>query len=201
VQPFLDMGFLELGYRWDQRLVGFGLSFFWRDVENMILWRTEESCMWWVRSTNVEADLKGLELDCGFSHPYGVEGEISYSISKATDGRGQRLEYKPPNVFAWTVRARRDLSRHLAIGVTFSGKRVSSVTAGNQFDFSEQVCVENASLPDYASGLLYGYLQIDRAKVFCRVTNLFNDQIYPAWGRPQLPARSYEVGISWELWD
>jgi hypothetical protein len=61
--------------------------------------------------------------------------------------------------------------------------------------------VEDAVLSDYAYAAAYGYIGIDRARVYGRLRNLLDETIIPDWGRLPQPGRTYEVGILWRLVD
>jgi outer membrane cobalamin receptor len=192
----------EVGTRLEKRSFEIAASLYYRHVDDMILWRTDAACNS-VRSTNAQARLKGSEISCRLVLCRGVEASLSYWVGSASDEAGKRLEYRPSNIFAWFARAERPLSKHIMGGVVFAGKNLPRVTSGDQLDFCTMpmMCVHGTSVPPYSSGLLYGYLAIDRARLFARVNNLFNDRIYSTWGTPRLPRRSYEFGISWEIKD
>jgi hypothetical protein len=44
-------------------------------------------------------------------------------------------------------------------------------------------------------------MTLDETTVFARVRNFLNEAIEVRWGRPALPSRAYEFGVSWELTD
>jgi outer membrane cobalamin receptor len=191
---------VEAGALLQGRLGRASAALYYRDLEDMILWRTGEPCQL-IRSTNVAAVFKGVELAWQVEPAAGVELGFSYWMGSATDERGAGLEYRPANVFAWHGRAERRLSRHLVCGAALSGRRVSRVSTGDQYDFSQWVCLRGTGLPGYHSAAFYGYAALDGGRVFVRVNNLFDDRIPSTWGMPDLPSRSYQVGLGLELRD
>jgi len=190
----------ELGAHLDRGAMKAGLAAYYRDVTDLILWRTDAACLP-TKSTNAQARLKGLEGSLRLEPVRGVEASLSYALMSAVDDAGNALVYKSPYVFTWNAKADHAFSKHISCGLVFSGRNVAKVKSGSQFDYAAMTCLEDTSLPRYASALLYAYLGIDRARVFARATNLFAASIYPSWGRPRLPGRSYEFGVSWELVD
>ena len=190
----------ELGTHLKRGPAQAGATFYYRNVDDMILWRADQTCIP-IRSTNLEARLKGLELSCDLTPARGLEASLSYWVGSARDGAGRRIEYRPDNIFTWSVKAERDLTGHVSCGTVFAGRNVSGVYCGDQYDYTDFTCLRGTGLPRYSSALLYAYVGIDRARLFARVTNLFNARIYSTWGMPGLPRRAYELGASWELRD
>jgi outer membrane cobalamin receptor len=190
----------ELGARLVCGPVAAGAAAYYRHVNDLIIWRTDSACSS-TRSTNAQARMRGVELSLEIAPAPGLEASISYSLARATDGAGEILPYRAPRVLTWTARATRTLSKHVSAGLVFSGRNVARVNSGSQLDYGTMACLAGTSLPTYTSGLLYAYVAIDRARVFARATNLFDAGIYPSWGMPRLPGRSYEAGVSWELID
>jgi vitamin B12 transporter len=182
---------------------------YYRRAGDMILWRTAPGCNY-VMSTNTEARLRGLEVSCKITPIGGVEALLSYWVGRATDAEGRRFEYRPSNALTWTLRTGRSFSKHVSGGIVLAGRTVPRTATGDQLDitwFHGQddscgfACRSGTSLPPYTSATGYAYLSIDRARVFARANNLLSDHIVPTWGMPALPARSYELGVSWELVD
>jgi vitamin B12 transporter len=191
---------LEVGALLERGCLRASSTVYYRALDDMILWRTGESCQT-VRSTNAQATLKGMEIALQAASAAGVELGLSYWLGSAVDEAGKPLEYKPANIFAWHARADRRLTSHLVCGAALSGRRVSKVSTGDQFDYVEWTCLRGTSLPGYSSALFYGYAALDRGRVFVRVNNLFDDRIPSTWGMPDLPSRSYEVGLGLEVQD
>ncbi|HVP57837.1 MAG TPA: TonB-dependent receptor, partial [bacterium] len=190
----------ELGAHLDRERAEVGLAAYYRQVTDLILWRTDATCVT-TRSANAQARLKGLELSLRLKPFAWAEGSIAYSIASARDETGQQLVYRPPQVLAWSAKADHAFSKHVSCGLVLSGRKVAEVKSGDQYDYAAGTCLHDTKLVGYAWALFYGYLAIDRARVFARIPNLFDATIYPSWGRPRLPGRSYELGISWELAD
>jgi len=191
---------LELGAHLDRGTLKVGLAAYYRDVTDLILWRTDAACLP-TKSTNAQARLKGLEISLELEPAPGVEASVSYALMGAVDDAGDDLVYKAPYIFTWNAKADHAFSKHISCGLVFSGRNVAKIKSGDQYDYAAMTCLHHTSLPRYASALIYAYLGIDRARVFARVPNLFDASIYPSWGRPRLPGRSYELGVSWELVD
>lgn len=193
---------LELGYRYEARRLSFDVSCYWCDVNRMAVWLTDEVCGA-AMSTDSESEVLGLEVSVGFSHPLGVEGVVAYGATRTLEGVQENLELQPPHILTWDLWLERGVSPHVAVGTGFAGWRVSGRGVGNRIApcAAADGCVIDAALAGYTSALCYGYLAIDQARVYTRIRNLLDDEIYSRWGQPALPRRSYEIGVSWELRD
>jgi outer membrane cobalamin receptor len=193
---------VELGYRYEARRLSFDVSCYWRDVNRMTVWLTDEACGA-TMSTDSESEVLGLEVSVGFSHPLGVEGVVAYGVTRTLEEVQANLEFQPPHALTWDLWLERGVSPHVAIGTGFAGRWVSSRGVGNKLArcAAAEECVIDAALAGYTSALCYGYLAIDQARVYTRIRNLLDDEIHSRWGQPALPRRSYEIGVSWELQD
>jgi outer membrane cobalamin receptor len=193
---------LELGYRYEARRLAFDVSCYWRDMNRMTVWVTDEACGA-AMSTDSESEVLGFEVSLGFSHPLGVEGVVAYGSTTTLEEVQGNLEFQPPHIITWDLWLERGVSPHVSVGTGFAGRWVSSRSAGNRVSpcTGAGECVIDAALAGYTSALCYAYLAIDRARIYTRIRNLLDDDIYSRWGQPALPARSYEIGVSWELSD
>jgi outer membrane cobalamin receptor len=188
---------VDYGFSW----LGLGLTAFWRKVDDMVIWEASETCER-LRSTDSGLTIAGFELSGRVTHPLGFEGSVAFAPAHTEAASGNSLLNLPTSILTWNMEFARDVSPHVGLGFRFSGRRVSRVDAGNRLDCVWPVtCRDDAELPAYVSATLYGYIKIDRARVFLRIRNLFDDDIHHRWGSPSLPSRSYEFGTSWELWD
>jgi outer membrane cobalamin receptor len=192
----------EFGATYDLRMLRLGVTAFWRKADDMICWEADETCER-LRSTDSGLTIAGVEISSSIVHPWGLKASVSFAPARAEGESGNELLSLPTGILTWDVGVARHVSRHVALGMRFTGRRVSSVDTGSQFTIctGEALCSDDTELPAYTSAMLYGYVAIDRARVFGRITNLFRATIYPEWGDPSLPSRSYEIGTSWELWD
>jgi vitamin B12 transporter len=202
---------LEAGARLQRGRLELAATGYYRRASDMILWRTDQPCVS-VKSTNAQVSLAGVEVSGRFQPLKGLEARLSYWAGKARDRQtDEPLEYRPDNILSWRVSAERRLSEHVDVGAVFAGRRVPTVISGDQFSppadscdalcGPSQGCRVDTRLPGYRSALLYGYIGVDRGRVFGRINNLFNEVIHTSWGMPALPHRSYEVGLSLELRD
>lgn len=192
----------EFGATYDFSMLSLRVTTFWRKVDDMIIWEADETCER-LRSTDSGLSITGVEISGGIVHPWGLEASMSFAPASADGASGDELLSLPSSILTWDVRFARDVSSHVALGMRFVGRRVSSVDTGNRFTVcaEQPLCSGDTVLPAYTSAMLYGYVAIDRARVFGRIRNLFDADIYPDWGSLSLPSRSYEIGTSWELWD
>jgi outer membrane cobalamin receptor len=193
---------LEIGTRIDRDRWGTRIALYWTRVSDMVGLTEDEACRV-VRSTSREADVRGVDASIDFRLPPWIEGLVSCTIRSSTDENGDDLEYRPSRRLAWRLRTGREITRHIGAGLTFAGTWTSSVSAGNRFTpcTGESVCQRDSSIPGSVSALVLAYVTIDRARVFSKLTNVFDDEIHSGWGLPPLPSRSYEIGFSWELLD
>ncbi len=151
---------------------------------------------------NEEVTYTGMELTADISFPSWLVSSLGYSITSSSQIDGVNVTYYPEWTFTWDLRASRKFSGHVAAGATFAGQWVPSTGVGNRLDDCPGAgCIHDAMLDGYVSGLLYGYVEIDSGRVYGRVRNLFNQTIAQIWGRPELPPRSFELGVSLQLFD
>ncbi|MFH1312825.1 MAG: TonB-dependent receptor [Candidatus Eisenbacteria bacterium] len=199
--PEHSIGF-ELGTRIERDSWGARLALYWTHVNDMIAVRTDEACAR-LRSTDREADIKGLDATVDFTLPPWLEGLVSCTVRHSIDESGDDLEYQPSRRLAWRLRTGKEITRHIGTGLTFAGTWTSSVSAGNRFAAcsGESDCRKDSSLPGSVSGFVLGHVSIDRARIFGKITNVFDDEVHAGWGQPVLPGRSYEIGFAWELID
>jgi outer membrane cobalamin receptor len=200
-QPEHSMG-VEIGTRLKSSRWVARLAFYWTHVRDIIAWRADEECGRRLL-TDRSTDVKGVDGGVDFRLLPWVSGSVSATMARSAGRSGDRLEYVPSRALAWRLKAERRLSNHIGIDLTFAGTWTSSVSAGNRFTpcSGETDCLHDASLPGYASASVQGCLSIDRARIFGRITNVFDEDIYPAWGMPRLAARSYQIGFTWQLID
>jgi outer membrane receptor protein involved in Fe transport len=192
---------LELGADLGAKPIRFSAAFYWRRVDNSTLRMKDEACEW-VRPAGEEISYLGAEALLRFTGPSWFRGSLGYSAERARDGAGEKVSYVPSGIFTWDLRAQRTFSKHVSAGLAFAGRWVSPVDVGGQLvPCSEADCISDAELDGYISGLLYGYIEIDRGRVYARIRNLFNQGITQLWGFPELPPRSYELGVNLELLD
>jgi iron complex outermembrane receptor protein len=193
---------LEIGLGMTHGGLSADLALYWRDVDGMIRWKAGEDCeLAW--HTDSEAELAGLEVSAGFVHEPGVSSSVSYALTRAVDESGDDLEKHLSHILTWNLQAMRPLSSHVALGLGFAGRYVSAVPVGSRWTpcGSAGECIHDATLPAYTSSIGTLYLDVDRARVYARLRNVFDDDIYVRWGQPSLPGRSYEFGVSWTLED
>jgi len=197
---------LELGADLGQEPLKLSVTFYRRQVDNSTLsdstlWVGDETCAG-IPVGNRELVYLGAEALLRFTCPSWFKGSLGYSAERARDGAGQKISYIPSGTFTWDLRAQHTFSKHVSAGLAFAGRWVSPVDVGNQIvPYSEADCINGAELDGYISGLLYGYVEIDRGRVYARIRNLFNQRITHLWGFPELPPRSYELGVNLELLD
>ena len=193
---------LEVGALVSRGPLSASVSLFGRDASGLALWLMDDSCRAYL-DPGVDMTLMGLETSLSFSMRPWFETELSYSAVRVCDGEAVRPAYVPPYAITATARGRKTLSRHISAGITFAGRYQSPTGMGFRLDpcTSGAACLGSAELTGHLSALLTAYIDIDRVTVLFRVQNLLNDSISTAWGRPELPSRSYEFGTSWRLLD
>lgn len=193
---------LEVGTHIDRRPWKAALELYWRDVDNIAAWRADTSCDR-LRSHDGQATVIGMDTSIGLEYPDWLQTSVSYTVGRAVDESRDELEYVPSSSLVWRLRVGKRVSRHTKVGLSLTGRRVADVSAGRRFVpcRGDTECLEEASLPGHTTVTLYGYVRIDRATVFTRARRLLHGDVYPAWGMPGLPSKSYELGISWDLRD
>jgi outer membrane cobalamin receptor len=192
---------VELGTDLGLEPVRLSAAVFWRQVDNSTLQVTNEACEG-VPVRDKELSYLGAEALISFTYPAWIKGSFGYSAERARDGEGKKLSYVPSGAFTWDLRAHRKFSGHVSGGLTFAGRWVGPFDVGNQMvPCSGDECLADAELDSYISGFLYGYIDIDSGRVYARIRNLFNQGITRIWGHPELPPRSFELGVNLELFD
>ncbi len=192
---------LELGVDLGREPLKLSAAFYRRHIDNSTLLVGNDACQW-IPVKDKELGYLGAEALLRFTCPSWLKGSLGYSLNRARDGAGHKVSYVPSGAFTWGLRTQRTFSKHVSAGLAFAGRWVSPVDVGGQLvPCSEADCISDAELDGYISGLLYGYVEIDRGRVYARIRNLFNQGITQLWGFPELPPRSYEIGINLELLD
>lgn len=191
------------GILFDFNVLQLSLNVYYYDIEGATVYRTDDTCGIF-RLDDVALDILGGEVEVYLPPVYGFEGTISYSSGDANEPAQEDGQGQPLNVVAWGIRYRRQFTHHIGAGVTFAGRWLSGISLGYRWDCMDedctwQECVGGASLPAVTSAQAYAFLSIDKSRAFFRIRNLFNESIPVAWGRPSLPARSYEFGLTWDL--
>ncbi len=193
---------LELGAAAEKGPLSVSLSAFRRDADGLALWLTDDSCGTYL-NPGVEVGLTGLETSVGLTMQPWFEAEVAYSAIHASDGTGARPAYVPRQTVMLIARVRKQLSRHISVGMAVAGRYIPPADMGARLEPCEAyaACLPDAELPGYISSMLNVYIDIDRVVTFFKIQNLTNDDIKTVWGRPSLPSRSYEFGTSWRLLD
>lgn len=193
------------GILWDAKVLHLSLNVFYYNVADADIYRTDDSCdTHLVRGVGI--DMLGSELEVYMPPVYGFEGKVSFSTGDSNEAVEGESQTQPLSVVAWGLRYRRQFTRHIGTGVTFAGRWVSRTSLGHRWECVDEGCTEveclgDAELPAVKSALLYGYLSFDDARVFFRIRNVFNERIPISWDKPSLPARSYELGLTWDLYN
>jgi outer membrane receptor protein involved in Fe transport len=193
---------LELGAAIERGSLSASLSAFGRNTAGLALWVSDDSCRAYL-DPGVEISVIGFETSLGVCVQPWFETELSYCVIRAHDGAGVKPAYIPQQTVTALVRVRKRLSRHISAGMAFAGRYAPPMEVGPRLDpcAGNAACLTDAELPGCMSAMLNTYFDIDRATIFFKIQNLANDSITMAWGRPELPSRSYEFGTSWRLLD
>jgi outer membrane cobalamin receptor len=196
IDPETSLG-VELGADWWRAPFFFSVSAFGRRARSIAKVLSDDSCRTYV-NPDMAIDMVGLEACLGLRLGPWLRSEVSYSLWRAEDDEGMRPTYLPEQVIALKAGLRRTLSAHVSVGLLLEGWYVSRVESGPGLEPCKiaPACLGETRLPAYEYGLINCYMDIDRATVFVKVRNIGNNVVTTGWGRPSLPSRSYEFGIS-----
>jgi hypothetical protein len=193
------------GISWNSNVLSLSLNVFYYDVEGATVYRTDDTCE---HETihNASFGMPGGELQVYLAPVWGFEGVISYSLLSPPGDYDENVDAERRSALAWGIRYSKQFTTHIGAGVTFAGRRLSSISLGHSSRCVDETCdvrecVGDAGLPPARPSLLYAYLSIDQARAFVRIRNLLNENIPIAWDEPSLPMRSYEFGLAWDLYN
>jgi hypothetical protein len=201
IGPETSIG-IELGGTVQKGPVSLSVSVFHRNMAGRAGFATDDSCRTYL-DPDMDAATTGSEVSLRLILRPWLDAALSCGICSMEGDDGEKPAHFPGEAIAASASLTRELSPHVSAGITLAGGYVSSIDAGARLEpcGSYAACLHGAELPEYVSGLVDVHLDIDRATVFLRVQNITNSDITTDWGRPPLPARSYEVGISALLMD
>jgi outer membrane cobalamin receptor len=193
---------MEIGFENDSGPLSTRLTGYWHAVDGMSAWRIDTECMPDL-IFEAESEVRGMEITGNYEHSGWLDAAVSYSARWTADESGRELENVPEHVVGWVLRARKRLTRHVTIRLSFAGRWTSDRSGGSRFIpcTGDVECVEDTRLPGYKTGILACAMTLDRATVFVRARNVFNGRVEAFWGRPPLPGRVYEFGLSWDMID
>jgi hypothetical protein len=173
------------------------VSFYRRGADNVAVLYTGADC-WTYPEPRAEIDVAGLETSLEVSLQPWLEAGASYGVCRVDDQPEGSAGCLPEQVIGFGAAAAKRLSNHVSVGITVAGRYVAPVEVGSRLApcKPEALCIRDAELPEYTSALVNVHVDIDRAVVFFKVQNVADTEIRTGWGRPVLPKRSYEFGVS-----
>ncbi|EKO3445021.1 TPA: TonB-dependent receptor [Vibrio fluvialis] len=177
---------MEVGVSGAYSFARWNISAYDNKVDNLIIWYESTSGSWY--SDNVDARIKGLEMDVNFD-----TGPINHTLvaefKDHEDDNGVQLARRAKQNFKWITSAQfGDVEVNTTY--TFTGKRLDlPKTEATDEDYIPATNLWDVSL---------GYWVSDAFVVRTRVENLFNEQYETAVGY-RSPERAYYLNASYQF--
>jgi vitamin B12 transporter len=178
----------ELAWNGNFSIANVHVTAYQSDIENLQIWYNDPSAPWGGYLENVDADIRGLELEVNF-YTGPVSHQLFADLKNHEDDLGQPLARRADHSFSWKGRVNLD-----QFDISASLKYV-----GERTDLSVDPDEEQIKLDAYVIADIAGSYQINQnLSVGGRVDNLFNEQYETAGGYPAAD-RTYYANVNYSF--